>query len=84
MSVYTWGKWGVKQPGCNITDSKKQSFERKEFRDFLGGPVAKTLSSQCREPRFDPWSGDWIPRAATKTWHSQINKYLKNKEGIHL
>ena len=40
--MYTWGKWGVKQPGCNITDSKKQSFERKEFRDFLGGPVAKT------------------------------------------
>ena len=26
-------------------------------RDFPGGPVAKTLSSQCRGPRFDPWSG---------------------------
>ena len=26
-------------------------------RDVPGGPVAKTLSSQCRGPRFDPWSG---------------------------
>ena len=23
-------------------------------RDFPGGPVAKTLSSQCKGPRFDP------------------------------
>ena len=26
--------------------------------DFPGGPVAKTLHSQCRGPRFDPWSGN--------------------------
>ena len=26
--------------------------------DFPGGPVAKTLSSWCKEPRFDPWSGN--------------------------
>ena len=25
-------------------------------RDFPGGPVAKTLSSQCRGPGFNPWS----------------------------
>ena len=36
---------------------------------FPGGPVAKTLHSQCREPGFDPWSGNWIPRAATKSLH---------------
>ena len=24
---------------------------------------------------LDLWSGDWIPHAATKTWHSQINKF---------
>ena len=29
----------------------------KENRDFPGGPAAKTLSSQCRGPRFNPWSG---------------------------
>ena len=27
-------------------------------RDFPGGPVAKTPSSQCRGPRFYPWSGN--------------------------
>ena len=50
------------------------------YWDFPGGPVAKTLCSQCRGPRFNPWSGNWIPHAATKnlhattkTQHSQIN-----------
>ena len=33
--------------------------------DFLGGPVANTLHSQCRGPRFHPLSGK-IPRAAEK------------------
>ena len=28
------------------------------FVDFPGGPVAKTTHSQCRRPRFDPWSGN--------------------------
>ena len=27
-------------------------------QDFPYGPVAKTLHSQCRRPRFDPWSGN--------------------------
>ena len=26
--------------------------------DFPGGAVDKTLRSQCRGPRFDPWSGN--------------------------
>ena len=26
--------------------------------DFPGGPVAKSLCSQCRWPGFDPWSGN--------------------------
>ena len=26
------------------------------LRDFLGGPVAKTLHSQCRLPGFHPWT----------------------------
>ena len=42
--------------------------------DFSDGPVAKTLGSQCTGSRFDPWSGNYIPHAATKTWHSRINK----------
>ena len=28
---------------------------KKQKRDFLGGPVVKTLSSQCRGLGFDPW-----------------------------
>ena len=27
-------------------------------RDFSSGPAAKTLHSQCRASRSDPWSGD--------------------------
>ena len=27
------------------------------FRDFPGGPVAKTPHSQCRGPSFDPGQG---------------------------
>ena len=26
--------------------------------DFPGGPVVKTLCSQCMGPGFDPWSGN--------------------------
>ena len=37
--------------------------------DFPGGRVAKTLCSQCRGHRFDPWSGNWIPQATTKKSH---------------
>ena len=34
--------------------------------DFPGGPVAKTLRSQCRGLRFDPWSGNKISHATAK------------------
>ena len=37
------------------------------IRDFPGGPVGKTPRSQCRGPRFDPWSGNLIPCATTKS-----------------
>ena len=40
--------------------------------DLLGGPVAKTVSSQDRGPGFDPWSGKQIPYAATKNVHVQL------------
>ena len=39
-------------------------------RDFPGSPVAQTLLFQCREPRFDPWSGNYIPHAVTKISHA--------------
>ena len=46
-------------------------------RDFPGGPVAGTLSAPCRGPRFDPWSGNQIPRAATKSLYTAIKKKKK-------
>ena len=45
-------------------------------QDFPGGPVAKTLSSQCKGPGFNPWSGNWIPHVTTKSWYRQINKQI--------
>ena len=51
--------------------------------DFPGSPGAKTLPSQCRGCKFNLWSENWIPHAATKdtqgtamTWHNQISKFL--------
>ena len=34
----------------------KQTAEKKW--NFPGGPVARTLHSQCQGPEFDPWSGN--------------------------
>ena len=39
----------------------------KKNRDFPAGLLARTLCSQFRGPRFDPWVGNWIPYAATKS-----------------
>ena len=36
--------------------------------------MAKTLHLQSMGPRFDPWSGNEIPHAATKTQCSQIKQ----------
>ena len=48
--------------------------------DFPDGPVAKTVLPVQRAG-FVPWTGSWIPHAATKTPCSQINKYVKaNKQ----
>ena len=41
-----------------IPRAKKKKKLSKKIRDFPGGPVAKTPCSQCRGPRFDPWSGN--------------------------
>ena len=42
----------------------------KKLEEFACGPVAKTLCSQCRGPRFDPWSGNQNPHATTKSLHA--------------
>ena len=47
--------------GDRLLSSKMQA------QDVPGGPVAKILSSQCRGPEFNPWSGNQIPQATTKS-----------------
>ena len=41
--------------------------------------MAKTACSQCREPRFNTWSGNETSHATAKTWHNQINFFKKKK-----
>ena len=55
----SWGR--RKEVGKVTLRDEGHGFEGQEKdaeinnRDFPGGPAAKTLCSQCRDPRFDPW-----------------------------
>jgi len=53
--------------GCQVA---ALSISKVPDGDFPGGPVDKTPGSQCRRPRFHPWSGNLIPYAATKSSHN--------------
>ena len=46
-------------------------FSKLFHQDFPGSPVARTRRSQCRGPRLDPWSYNYIPYAAAEdsAWH---------------
>ena len=69
---------------CVTRHSVVTSFKLKRIsRAFSGGLVAKTLCSQCREPGFNPWLGNYTPHVAPKTHCSQINKELLFKKNIH-
>ena len=57
-----------------------EAIKRVGSRDFPGSPVAETLCSQCRVPGFNPWLGNWIPHATTKTQRSQINNFFQLKK----
>ena len=37
---------------------QQHEYRSKETWPFARGPVAKTSCSQCRGPRFQPWSGN--------------------------
>ena len=49
--AWTWSG----QPGPALGEL---GIKRERLWDCPGGPVAKTLHSQCRGPGFDPWSGN--------------------------
>ena len=55
------------------------------YRNLTGGPAAKTPLSQRKGRKSDPWSGNQILHAATKTQCGQINKFFflikKEKNG---
>ena len=42
--------------------------------NFPGGPVAKTLCSLGSGLRFDPWSQDQVPHAATESSPAETEK----------
>ena len=45
----------------------RRNFIKYLKKDFPGGPVARTLSSQHKGTGFDHWSGDWIPHAPLRS-----------------
>ena len=49
-------KLKVKSQGCG--EKSPGHRYNQEIWDFPCVPVAKTPGSQCREPRFNPWSGN--------------------------
>ena len=67
-----WGLWVLGHPageelylssstcpvaaGCPRETTGRPSLKMGPM-DFPGSPMAKTLSTQCRGPVFDPWSG---------------------------
>ena len=70
----------IRNNGVEICGSYFILFFNIYFGDFPHGPVAKLPSSQCKGPRFNPWSGNWIPHATTKSSHAitktQINTLI--------
>ena len=53
-------------PLKNDCDTNKNNNSALIIGDCPGTLVAKTACSQCREARFDPWSGNCIPYASAK------------------
>ena len=49
----------VNLPKC-VHIGKKTRIKESEFGDLSGGPVAKTVSFQCRGLEFEPRLGSWI------------------------
>ena len=70
LQMSTWGilTWGTHESASNPGKDEEVAafiyFENKAYKNESSwglpwvSPVAKTLSSQCREPRFHAWSGN--------------------------
>ena len=67
-------KWRVAKEAIDEGERGEcKSWLKLSIWDFPGGPVAKTLCSQCRGHGSIPGQGTKIPYATTKTWSTQIN-----------
>ena len=55
---------------------QQEPTSKKEGRDFPGIPVAKTPCSNCRGPRFDLWSGNWIPHMCVLSCFSCVRLFV--------
>ena len=51
-------------------------------QDLPGGPAAIAPYSQCRGPRFNPWSGNYVSQTTTKSPHTatKIQRIQRKKE----
>ena len=72
--VLEWGASDHSFPRVHVSSTKKEEASKaclfsygknwvsmdnlRTVKDFLRGPVAKSLCSQNRGPRFNPWSGN--------------------------
>ena len=52
------------------------------YWEFPGGLVAKTLRSQCRGLRLDPWSGNKIPDATIDSSQATTKNFTCRNEGL--
>ena len=80
---------GINDEEGDGAEEKEREKERKRARDRMTrkgkkrdrGPLVvqwlrlQGLSSQCKGPRFNLWSGNWIPHATTKEPTCHKDKY---------
>ena len=50
-----------------------------DVRTSLVAQRLRLHAANVEGPGFNPWSGNQVPHAATKTWHSQLNKFKRKK-----
>ena len=66
----------------NYFYKKEKTVQSEKRQRGSSGPVARTPCSQCREARFNSWSGNWILHAATKISHAHATKKTQRSQ-IH-
>ena len=63
----------------NSIKTLKMIHIKKSLGTSLVGQRLRLQSPSGEGLKFNPWSGNWIPHATTKTWHSQKKKIVNKK-----